>query len=157
MTPALAIALAEHRKRIGSPISSPMFPSRRGNTPASLNNWRQRDIMPALLRCRHCQLGKNKHGRAEHEYERDPAMPIWRGWHGFRRSLATELGSLGTKDETIQAIVRHVQLSTTMNLYVKALAADSVAAMEQVETKWNSLMRTQREPIVAIPSSARVN
>ena len=35
----------------------------------------------------------------------------WHGWHAFRRGLATNLYRLGVLDKTIQAILRHANLS----------------------------------------------
>ena len=58
---------------------------------------------------------------------------IWRGWHAFRRGLATNLHRLGVPDKTIQAILRHSNLSTTMNTYVKSVAADALSAMRSLE------------------------
>jgi len=57
----------------------------------------------------------------------------WVGWHGFRRGLATNLYRLGVSDKTIQAILRHANVSTTMNLYVKAVGSDVVAAMQALD------------------------
>jgi len=61
------------------------------------------------------------------------ARIVWRGWHAIRRGLATNLYRLGVPDKTIQAILRHSNISTTMNSYVKVLATDSVAAMRTFE------------------------
>jgi len=58
----------------------------------------------------------------------------WRGWHAFRRGLATNLYRLGVPDKTIQAILRHSNLSTTMNSYVRSVPQDAVAAMRAFET-----------------------
>jgi integrase len=57
----------------------------------------------------------------------------WHGWHAFRRGLATNLNRLGVPDKTIQAILRHSNLSTTMNCYVKSVPADASAAMRKLE------------------------
>ena len=57
----------------------------------------------------------------------------WRGWHALRRGLATNLYRLGAPDKTIQAILRHSNLSTTMNSYVKSVPIDAVAAMRAFE------------------------
>jgi integrase len=57
----------------------------------------------------------------------------WRGWHAFRRGLATNLHRLGVPDKTIQAILRHSNLSTTMNAYVKSVPVDSLKAMRSFE------------------------
>jgi integrase len=43
----------------------------------------------------------------------------WFGWHAFRRGLGTRLNEAGVDDKTIQAILRHADVSTTMAYYVK--------------------------------------
>jgi integrase len=57
----------------------------------------------------------------------------WRGWHAFRRRLATNLHRLGVPDKTTQAILRHSNLSTTMNTYDKTVAADALSGMRSLE------------------------
>ncbi len=54
---------------------------------------------------------------------------LWHGWHAFRRGIATTLYELGVPDKTIQDILRHANLKTTMGIYVKARREKSVAAM----------------------------
>ena len=70
-----------------------------------------------------------------------PALKIagieWHGWHAFRRGLATNLYRLGVPDKTIQSILRHANLSTTMNAYVKSVPADATAAMKAFEELCN--------------------
>ena len=61
----------------------------------------------------------------------------WHGWHGFRRGLATNLHRLGVSDKTIQAILRHANVATTQNVYIKTVSEDARAAMDKLE---NSLM-----------------
>jgi hypothetical protein len=41
--------------------------------------------------------------------------------------------SWGVADKEIQSILRHGNLSTTMNIYVKSVSADSAAAMKMLE------------------------
>lgn len=53
----------------------------------------------------------------------------WHGWHAFRRGLATNLYDLGAPEKTIQAILRHADLETTMEHYIKARSNKSQAAM----------------------------
>ncbi|MFB3917078.1 MAG: tyrosine-type recombinase/integrase [Terriglobales bacterium] len=53
----------------------------------------------------------------------------WHGWHAFRRGLATNLYELGVQDKIIQAILRHEQLATTTNIYIKARQEKTVAAL----------------------------
>jgi integrase len=62
-----------------------------------------------------------------------PVGQKWYGWHAFRRGLATNLNHLGVQDKTIQAILRHANLATTMNIYVKSVPADAAAAMKVLE------------------------
>jgi integrase len=106
----LADRLNAHRFRLGNPETGVVFPSSTG-TPISFTNLANRDIKPALVK----------------------AGLKWHGWHAFRRGLATNLNRLGVPDKTIQAILRHSDLATTMNSYVKTVSADSVAAMLSFE------------------------
>lgn len=57
----------------------------------------------------------------------------WRGWHGFRRGLATNLYSLGVPDKTIQAILRHSTVAVTQNCYIKSVDGAAVEAMKLLE------------------------
>jgi integrase len=74
----------------------------------------------------------------------------WHGWHAFRRGLATNLNRLGVADKTIQSILRHADISTTMNLYVKSIPADAVAAMRSLDE-----VCTQYAPNPASPEKAK--
>jgi len=57
----------------------------------------------------------------------------WHGWHAFRRGLATNLHRLGVSDKVIQQILRHANVTTTMNIYVKTVSSDATAAMKALE------------------------
>ena len=59
----------------------------------------------------------------------------WYGWHAFRRGLATNLYELGVPDITIQAILRHSDVSVTRDAYIKRSGVDrtSVEAMRKLE------------------------
>lgn len=106
----LAKKLDAHRFTLGNPTSGYVFPSSNG-TPLNLANLARRVVKPALVK----------------------AGLKWHGWHSFRRGLATNLHRLGVPDKTIQAILRHADLGTTMNSYVKTVSADTVAAMHSLE------------------------
>jgi integrase len=77
--------------------------------------------------------------RIENVYRRDMKEAFekndiqWRGWHAFRRGLGTNLNALGADARTIQAILRHSDVSTTMAFYVKPVAKESIAAMKKLE------------------------
>jgi len=110
----LAKYLARHRAASGDPVSGFIFKSPTG-TPMDLAQLARFVIRPALK----------------------IAGIEWHGWHAFRRGLATNLYRLGVPDKTIQAILRHANLSTTMNAYVKSVPADATAAMKAFEELCN--------------------
>ena len=58
----------------------------------------------------------------------------WYGWHAFRRGLATTLNQTGVDPKDVPAILRHADFQTTMNHYVKVVAASVKRAMERFET-----------------------
>ena len=118
----LAKILDAWREQLGNPVSGPMFPSEKG-TPISLNNVLDRKMLPKF--------------RA--------AGLEWHGWHAFRRGLAINLHRLGVPDKTIRAILRHANLTTTMDIYVKSVSADSAAAMKLLE----AALCTQSAPSAA--------
>ena len=43
----------------------------------------------------------------------------WRGWHSFRRGLASTLFELGCDDLTVQRILRHAKVTVTREHYIK--------------------------------------
>lgn len=108
--PTLAAVLQRYRELSGNPISGVMFPAVNGK-PVSLNNVLNRKIKPALRK----------------------AGIEWHGWHAFRRELATNLHDLGVDDKTIQAILRHSDVSVTQRCYIKTLPKQSIAAMNAFE------------------------
>jgi len=106
--PFLSRALAEHQKR--SRHSGYVFAAGNG-APLNLDNLARRIIRPVLR------------GTGDE----------WHGWHAFRRGLATNLHRLKVDDKTIQAILRHSDVSTTQRLYIKTAPADAHAAMAMLE------------------------
>jgi integrase len=106
--PQLAKKLELHRRARGNPSTGPIFANSAGN-PLDLNACYQRDMKDVLKR----------------------AGIIWHGWHGFRRGLATNLNRLGVDDSVIQRILRHSNVATTQNHYIKTASPDAVAAMKQ--------------------------
>jgi integrase len=112
----LATKLESYRQTQGNPTSGLMFPSRKG-TPLNLNNLLNRVIRPAF----------------------DRAGLEWKGWHAFRRGLATNLYQLGVPDKTIQTILRHSDVLTTLRHYVKTPSADAVQAMRSLEAICTSM------------------
>jgi integrase len=69
---------------------------------------------------------------------------VWHGWHAFRRGLATNLHRLGVSDKVIQQILRHANVTTTMNIYVKTVSADAANAMKYLETMCATTVQPER-------------
>jgi hypothetical protein len=57
----------------------------------------------------------------------------WKGWHGFRRGLATNLHALGVDDLTIHRSFAIATWPTTQKCYIKTLPEQSVAGMHRLE------------------------
>jgi integrase len=72
------------------------------------------------------------------------AKLAWHGWHAFRRGLATNLHRLGVSDKVIQQILRHANVTTTMNIYVKTVSADAANAMKSLETMCATTVQPER-------------
>jgi integrase len=72
---------------------------------------------------------KDEHKPERHLYKRDESLPLWQGFHGFRRGAASTLHGAGVPDKTIQSVLRHANLSVTMNSYVKTVEENQVNAM----------------------------
>jgi integrase len=111
LLPILKTALLAHRRR--NPGDGFIFYGGTGK-PLVLANLVRRDIKPAL----------NAKGIT------------WRGWHGFRRGLGSTLYGLGVSDKIIQAILRHANVQTTMEFYVKTSSGESQAAMRKLAAAW---------------------
>ena len=106
--PIVAEALEEQRARTGG--EGFIFPSKSDKgTPVSLDNVYYRDVKPEL----------------------EEAKIEWHGWYAFRRGIATNLYALGAPDKTVQAILRHANVATTMAYYVKPVARRVAQGDEQ--------------------------
>ena len=107
-----------------------------------LGNLLNRSILPALNHCGVCgkpkeecrkSRGKRENELPDHEFERDKMLPEWHGWHAARRGLGTNLYRLRVPEKTIQAILRHANVSTTNTYYIKSAADDTRVAMAKLE------------------------
>ena len=77
-----------------------MFAGERRGTSMNLPNLVRRVIIPNLTRCSACHPPKHLHSDKDHAFELDESIPKWKGWHCFRRSLASNLYTLGGKAES---------------------------------------------------------
>jgi integrase len=127
----LADALDAHRERMDKLAAGFIF---QGGTkqPLNLDNLAKRVIQPAIEKCGICKKSKDEHRPEGHLFEQDKNLPVWHGWHAFRRGLATNLHALGVPDREIQAILRHSNIAATQSCYIKALTESQVSAMDLV-------------------------
>jgi integrase len=134
--------LEAHRARTAEgktlPIQGPIFVSKAG-TPLNMNNLLNRQILPVLNRCETCRKPKGSCEGSLHRYQRDSSLPAWAGWHGFRRGLGTNLQALDVDLKTTMEILRHAQISTTADFYVKEVSEQSKTAMMRLEKLVESL------------------
>jgi integrase len=121
-----------------------MFPNLKGS-PMDLGNVLNRAILPALNRCAICGKAKDechspkaRQAIPDHTFERDKSRPEWHGWHAARRGLGTNLYRLGVPEKTIQAILRHANVSTTNTYYIKSAADDTRVLAQREMEKWRS-------------------
>jgi site-specific recombinase XerD len=54
------------------------------------------------------------------------------GFHNLRHSLATFLVNAGTDAKTVQTLLRHADVSTTLQLYVQGSAEKGLLAQESM-------------------------
>jgi integrase len=113
--PELARHLEAWRRASGNPIGGPIFPNAKGK-PVSLDSlyWRQMRVV--------LQLAKIE----------------WRGWHAFRRGLGTLLDSTGASPSVMQRVLRHADVNTTLNHYVKLKGAQTSDAMRKASTAFSA-------------------
>ena len=143
-----------YRFRLGAPTAGVMFATSLG-TPLDLHNLFSRQIDPVLNACEHCGKARAKHQLADHEYRRRSDLVQWRGWHAFRRGLASNLNELGVHDLTIQRILRHSNVATTRKSYIKIREDSVTAGMATLEAE---LRRTETVRLEAESQTAeRVN
>lgn len=128
----LAEAIETHRLRMGELAAPdlPIFQSGIG-TPINLANLAKRIIVPKIEKCKVCRKAKAEHRPEAHLFELDRSL-FWKGWHAFRRGLATTLHQLGTPDREIQAILRHSNIAVTQASYIKSVAESQQNALDLV-------------------------
>jgi len=63
----------------------------------------------------------------------DQINGAWFGWHAFRRGLGSRLNELGVDTNTIQAILRHANISTTQAYYIIPDQTHITKAMQKLD------------------------
>jgi integrase len=116
----LAQYLESHRN--GFPPDGFIFQGPVSQKPLDLHNLTNRVILPKLRE----------------------AKIEWCGWHGFRRGLATNLKALDVKPEIAKDILRHANISVTMDIYAQPVAAKSKAAMKKMEKVFQEKLKAAK-------------
>jgi integrase len=104
--PILRTALDEHRKRYTG--DEFIFAGERKGKPLNLENLARRVITPII-------------------------GDVWKGWHGFRRGLGSNLYSLRVPPKVIQEILRHADVATTETHYIVVDRSEANKAMKKLE------------------------
>lgn len=106
--------LAEHpNPRFHPTPDDYIFAGERRKTPLNFHNLEYKIIKPAL----------------------EKSAVKWKGFHGFRRGLATNLLEVGVNPVVAARILRHGDVSTTLAFYARARDAESRDAMRKLEEK----------------------
>ena len=108
LLPIVREALEAHKARNG--YNAWVFHGETGQ-PLRMDNFNARVIRPTL---------------------KEAGVP-WYGWHAMRRGLASNLVELGADPKIAQAILRHANVRTTMDFYIKARPKKTVEAMTNLE------------------------
>ncbi len=117
----LAEILAETRREMGLILVSPL------GKPIDLHNLAFRVVRPTLARCAICK--KVKHTPNEHEFR--PSAK-WLGWYALRRGCAT-LATAVDSQLAAKSLLRHANVATTQQFYIKSIPADAIRAVEKMD------------------------
>jgi integrase len=115
--------LGESRRESGYILASPL-----GN-PVDLHNLAARVVIPGLAVCAECRKAKKEHDTNGHEFK---DLPTWCGWYGLRRGLATLATSIDSQ-LAAKSLLRHSNVSTTQQFYIKSVPADAIRAVEKMD------------------------
>jgi integrase len=115
--------LAESRRESGFILAGP------SGRPVNLANLARRTIRPALARCAKCHQEKKEHDDLDHEFKK---LPEWRGFYACRRGLATLATSIDSK-LAAKSLLRHSNIATTEQFYIKSVDKDAVRAMATID------------------------
>jgi len=103
--------------------------------PIDLHNLAARTIKPALERCIVCQ--ESKHKKTDHEFERGPSLPVWKGFYALRRGIGTALADVDSPMAAKSAL-RHANMATTTAHYVKSVDAAAIRGLDKVSALFDN-------------------
>jgi integrase len=106
--------------------------------PIDLHNLAARTIKPALDHCIICQKSKHKKtDHTDHEFERDPSLPVWKGFYALRRGIGTALADVDSPMAAKSAL-RHANMATTTAHYVKSVDAAAIRGLDKVSALFDN-------------------
>jgi integrase len=111
--------------------------------PIDLHNLAARVVVPALNRCATCKEAESDHGKADHKFQRDTSLPVWRGWYACRRGLATAVSDLDTA-LAAKSLLRHANIATTQAFYIKDVDSAAVRAVDKVSKLFDNRVSSGR-------------
>jgi integrase len=117
--PLLNDLLRTRRERVKPNPQDYIFAGTKRGTPLDFHNLAHRVIKPALEKSKLSNEGGVQ----------------WEGFYGFRHELASNLFGLGVNPKVIAAILRHSDISTTLQFYIQTPDAESRAALAKVEER----------------------
>jgi len=130
--PLLKNVLEARRRRLKAQPQDYIFAGERRGGPLNFHNLENRIIRPAL------EKSWMKKPDANGKWLPDPSTGIvWKGFHGFRRGLASNLFGLGVNPKIVAAILRHSDVGTTLAWYIQTPDAESREAMQKLEEKFS--------------------
>jgi len=127
--PLLGNILERRRARLQPKLEDYVFAGKAG-APLNFHNLEYKVIKPALEKSKLLTLRDGK-------WEKDDTTGIsWKGYHGFRRGLASNLLGMGVHPKLIQAILRPSDIQTTLELYAMVPDNETREALQKLEAKF---------------------
>jgi hypothetical protein len=83
-----------------------------------------------------------EHATAGHEFQ---PLPQWRGFYALRRGIAT-LTTLVDGQMAAKSLLRHANISTTQQFYIKSVPSEALRAVEKIDALF------QRNAMGDVPS-----
>ncbi len=130
--PLLSGILRARRARLNAKAEDYIFAGERRGTPLNFHNLEMKIIRPALQASKMKKLVDGKWMLDE------KSGVVWGGWHGFRRGLGSNLRAMGVDPSLIASILRHSDVTTTLELYTQVQDNEARAAMEKLEARFNA-------------------
>ena len=143
--PLLRKLLEEYRAKSKGEPDDYIFAGERRGAPLNLANLANRVIKPALKEQEKSRIAfldealKGQPADSRKAVEEQNPVVKWKGWHSFRRGLASNLYSLGVQPKVIQAILRHSDIGTTLSYYVQTPDDESRSALQKLEDRVTDL------------------